>query len=48
MAELSLIAGLGNPDPEYERTRHNLGFMVADELAERSDARFKRSKHEAF
>ncbi len=48
MAELTLIAGLGNPDPEYERTRHNLGFLVADELADSLDARFKRSKHEAL
>jgi peptidyl-tRNA hydrolase, PTH1 family len=48
VADLWLIAGLGNPDPEYERTRHNLGFMVADELTGRLDARFKRSKHEAF
>lgn len=47
MADLSLIAGLGNPDPEYEGTRHNLGFLVADELASRFGARFKRSKHEA-
>jgi len=43
-----LIAGLGNPGPEYERTRHNLGFRVADELAARLDARFKRSKHQAL
>jgi peptidyl-tRNA hydrolase, PTH1 family len=49
MADLTLVAGLGNPDPEYERTRHNLGFRVADELASRLDARFKRSKkHEAL
>jgi PTH1 family peptidyl-tRNA hydrolase len=48
VAELTLIAGLGNPDPEYERTRHNLGFFVADELADRLDARFKGSKHEAL
>lgn len=48
MAERTLVAGLGNPGPEYERTRHNIGFRVADELARRLDATFKRSKHEAL
>ena len=37
-----IVAGLGNPDKEYQSTRHNVGFMAADEIARRySFADFK-------
>ena len=37
-----LIAGLGNPDPEYELSPHNLGFMVVDLVAAQCGAKVKR------
>ena len=42
-----LIVGLGNPGIQYENTRHNAGFMVADALAKKCGMTFSRNKHEA-
>ena len=39
-----LIIGLGNIGPEYELTRHNIGFLVLDRLADQQDAQFEMSR----
>lgn len=43
-----LIAGLGNPGPEYAKSPHNLGFMVIDRLSERHGIRVTRKEAKAL
>jgi len=44
MDEIKLIAGLGNPDKEYEGTRHNIGFEVIEKLAEKFGIELQKGK----
>ena len=45
---MKLIVGLGNPGAKYAGTRHNAGFSVIDELAERHNIKVDTSKHKAL
>lgn len=43
-----LIAGLGNPGREYQHNRHNIGFMVADQIAKELGVEFTRMQNNAM
>lgn len=43
-----LIAGLGNPGANYRNTRHNVGFMVVDELASLFDISLNKKKYNSY
>lgn len=44
---MKMIVGLGNPGTKYEKTKHNVGFMVVDKLAQAHQATFKKNTFEA-
>ena len=43
-----IIVGLGNPGKKYENTKHNIGFITLDFLADKHDIKINKIKHKAL
>ena len=43
-----LIVGLGNPEPDYSKTRHNMGFEVVNKISEKYNIKVKKTKFKAL
>lgn len=43
-----IIVGLGNPEPDYSMTRHNMGFDVINKLAEKNSIKLNKTKYNAL
>ena len=43
-----LVVGLGNPGTQYESTRHNMGFLAVDKLAQEENFRFSKLRFKAW
>lgn len=45
---MKIVIGLGNPGKQYEKTRHNAGFLILDKVADRIGAKFTTRKFKAI
>ena len=43
-----IVVGLGNPGRKYAKTRHNMGFIAADELAQKLDIKINKIKNKSL
>lgn len=45
---MNVIVGLGNPGKKYEQTKHNIGFITLDNLAEKNQIKISKIKHKSL